>query len=240
MLKNKPICDTCKVLNASCFATLSHKDLVNLKFDKVCSCYKKDQVIFHEDNRAIGVYCLFQGKVKLYKNGYDGKEHIVRFAVSGDLFGYRSITGSKMYALNAQACEDSIACFIDNETFFNLTNRYPLLYRKLLISLSYILDDIENNLISIAHMPVRERLAEILLKLKTKFSHADNLSNSYINLSREDLANMIGSATETVIRLLSEFKQEKLILIEGRKIKILDTNGLQKIAGMYLKNDFTI
>lgn len=230
MLADKPMCETCKVFNISCFASLKLEDIANLKYDKISSFYKKDQVIFHEDNRAIGVYCLNKGKVKLFKSGYDGKEQIVRFVTPGNLFGYRSITGSKMYSINAQACEDSIACFIENEVFFNLTQQYPLLYKNLLISLSSILEDTESNLTSIAQMPVRERLAEALLKLHAKFSHSENKLNNYINLSREDLANIIGSATETVIRLLSEFKVEKLISIEGRKIKIINPSQLQKIA----------
>ncbi len=86
---------------------------------------RQASLVFHEDSRAVGVYCLNSGKVKLYKVGNDGKEQIVRFVTPGELFGYSSIIGSRHYLLTAEAIEDSVICFINSNTFSDLTNKYP-------------------------------------------------------------------------------------------------------------------
>lgn len=231
-MKEKPVCELCKVLGRSYFAGLDQEDLDDLKFEKSSSFYKRGQIIFHEDSRAVGVYCLHDGKVKLYKLGFDGKEQILRFVTPGELFGYRSIIGAKHYSTTAEAIEDSMICFINNNKFFELINKYPGISKSLIISLTNLLDEADNKMTSMAQKQVRERLAESLINLVSKFNYENNPCLNCLNLSREDLANMVGSATETVIRLLSEFKEENLINIEGRKITLINTEGLKKVANL--------
>ncbi len=229
-MRDRPDCSTCWVFNKSYFSILENGDLENLKFEKSSSFYKTGQQIFHEDSRAVGVYCLHSGKVKLYKAGADGKEQIVRFVTPGELFGYRSITGTRHYLVTAEAIEDSIICFININTFSELTEKYPTITKALLTNLGDMLNEAEDRMISIAQKPVRERLAEALLTLCHKFHPEGCKDDNVLNLSREDLANIVGSATETVIRLLSDFREEKIITIEGRRIILKDVRKLKRIA----------
>jgi CRP/FNR family transcriptional regulator, polysaccharide utilization system transcription regulator len=152
----------------------------------------------------------------------------------------RSVIGAKYYSINSQAIEDTIACFFSTDTFFNLISRYPQLSKCLLLFLSNQLNDAEDKMTSLAHKPVRERLAEAILNIADKFSSNDSNEGNTINLSREDLAKMIGSATETVIRLLSEFKEENLIRINGRKIIILNVMELKRVANIPITADLTL
>jgi CRP-like cAMP-binding protein len=234
-MRDRPECSSCMVFKKSYFSILENGDLENLKFEKSSSFYKTGQQIFHEDSRAVGVYCLHSGKVKLYKAGADGKEQIVRFVTPGELFGYRSITGTRHYLVTAEAIEDSIICFINSNTFSELTDKYPEITKALLASLGEMLNEAEDRMISIAQKPVRERLAEALLTLCHKFHPEGCKDDNVLNLSREDLANIVGSATETVIRLLSEFREEKMITIEGRKIILKDVRKLKRIANFRLR-----
>ena len=231
-MKERPECLTCKVFRKSYFSTLENGDLESLKYEKSSSFYKTGQLVFHEDSRAVGVYCLNSGKVKLYKVGNDGKEQIVRFVTPGELFGYSSIIGSRAYRLTAEAIEDSIICFINGNIFSELTDKYPEITKTLLKALGHMLNETEERMIAIAQKPVRERLAEALLALCHKFHPEGCKDNNVLNLSREDLANNIGSATETIIRLLSEFREEKLISIEGRRIILKDVRKLKRIANL--------
>ncbi len=109
--------------------------------------------------------------------------------------------------------------------------KYPEFTRTLIFSLSQILEEAEKKMTSLAQKPVRERLAETLVFLNKSFNLKISDSNkAYLNLTRRDLANIIGTAPETVIRLLSEFKDEKLVSMKGRRLFILDTDGLKRLA----------
>jgi CRP/FNR family transcriptional regulator, polysaccharide utilization system transcription regulator len=229
-MRERPECSECKVFKRSYFSTLENGDLEDLKYEKSASVYKTGQIVFQEDSRAVGVYCLHSGKVKLYKVDNEGREQIVRFVIAGELFGYSSITGSRYYLVTAEAIEDSVVCFINANFFSELTSRYPEILRTLVTSLGTMLNDAEDKMISLARKQVRERLAESLLTLCRKFHPDGCMDNNVLNLSREDLANIVGSATETIIRLLSDFREEELIEIEGRKIILKDVKRLRKIA----------
>ena len=229
-MKDRPECSTCRVFKKSYFLTLENGELENLKYEKSSSYYKTGQLVFHEDSRAVGVYCLNSGKVKLFKVGNDGKEQIVRFVTPGELFGYSSIIGSRTYLLTAEAIENSIICFINGNTFSDLTDKYPEITKTLITTLGNMLNETEDRMISIAQKPVRERLAEALLTLCHKFHPEGCKDDNVLNLSREDLANIVGSATETIIRLLSELREEKIISIEGRRIILKDVRKLKRIA----------
>lgn len=179
----------------------------------------------------MGVYCLHSGKIKLYKVDTGGREQIIRFVTSGELFGYSSIIGSRFNLITAEAIEDSIICFIDRVFFSALLLKYPGINKTLISSLGSMLNDAEDKIISLAHKQVRERLAESLLVLCRKFHPEGCKDNNVLKLSREDLANIVGSATETIIRLLSEFREEGLIEIHGRRIILRNIRGLKKLAG---------
>lgn len=231
-MKKSPECFDCEVFKKSYFSNIKNGDLEDLKLEKSASLYKAGQIVFHEDNRALGVYCLNSGKVKLYKVDNEGREQIIRFVTPGELFGYSSIIGSRHYLITAEAIEDSVICFIDNNLFSSLTVKYPEINKILIASLGSMLNDAEDKIISLARKQVRERLAEALLTLCKKFNTESCVNNNILKLSREDLANIVGSATETIIRLLSEFREEEIIAIKGRMIILKDTKKLKKIANL--------
>jgi CRP/FNR family transcriptional regulator len=237
MLRNFD-CQNCETLDLTCFSILKKEDLEEVNRVKVTNLYKKGQIIFYEGMNPTGVYCVNKGKVKVSKVGYDGKEQIVRFVLDGGLLGIRALLGDRPYTATATTLEDSVVCFINKETFLEVLTRYPEIKQCMIRLLSRLLEEAENKITSLAQKPVRERLAESLLTLHQVFLTDNSVcdppsDNGNINLSREDLANMVGTATETVIRLLSEFKEEGLIAINGRSISLLDIEELQKIGKIY-------
>jgi len=231
-------CENCNIRTVTCFSNLIDEDLEELNNCKVTTLYKRGQIIFHEGMLPTGLYCLNSGKIKISKIGIDGKEQIVRFVTQGGLLGIRALLGGRKYSASATTLEDSVVCYINSKVFFKMSIRYPEISQCMMILLSTLLEEAENKMTSLAQKPVRERLAESLLILnnviKTEGGACNILNeDSTINLSREDLANIVGTATETVIRLLSDFKDDNLIEVKGRNIKLLDVENLRRIAKVY-------
>ena len=188
--------------------------------------YKKGQILFNEGNIPRGMYYMLSGKVKIYKMGSDGKEQIIRIASQGDFIGYKSVLTETRFNCSAAVLEDASISFIPREDFkdlFKKDNHISDFFTQLLCQ---DLSEAEEKMVALAYKPVRGRLAEALLNLAEVYK-------TKINLSREDLANIVGTAKETVIRLLSEFKTENLIKTDGKLISVLDTRGLMRINHMY-------
>ena len=196
--------------------------------------YKKGQTIFIEGTRPSGIYFIKSGKVKKYKSNPDGKEQIIYICNAGELVGYHALLCEEPYPDSAAAIEDSVVAFIPGEIFLEVLNRSTVLSNKLLRNLSHEFGVLVNGIATFAHRTVRERLALCLLILKEKFRIKDQKDKPVeITLSREDLSNMVGTAVETLVRLLHDFKDEKLIETEGRKIRVLDAKRLVKVANFY-------
>ena len=229
---NSP-CNKCAVMSKSIFSNIEKSDMIELDSKKITTLYIKGQKIYHLGQTPIGVYCLSNGIIKLSKLGENGKEQIVRFAKAGELLGIRALMADKKYMTTSTALEDSMVCFISKRVFFKLCLKYPYISQKIMKSLSSLLGEAEDKMTSMAQKSVRERLAQNLLTLsclfKTGSADCEDPSNGIISLTREDIANIVGTATETVIRILSDFKEENLIEIKGRKIIISNADGLRKI-----------
>ena len=226
-------CENCPTRKDSLFSTLCLNEATLLSRNKTCNVYKKGQVIFYEGNSPTGLFCINKGKVKVFKLGKLGKEQIVRLAKAGDVLGYRALIGEAVYSASAEALEDATVCFLDKKDFLDVLQHNDNMPLRMMQMLCHELGEAENVIQSMAQKSVRERLAEALLLLKKKYGMdaTDNTSLG-ICLTREDLANMVGTATETVIRLLSDFKDEKIISFEGRKIKFLNFEKLLKVSGL--------
>lgn len=223
-----PYCDSARISFLK-HCTPEQVDKINMV--RSCSTYKKGQVIFSESGIPTGIHCISKGIVKLVRTNLDGKEQILRFAQPGDFLGYRALIADEPLVSSAVCLEDTIACFIPKEVFLEVVDQNAAISKELMVSLSHDLGVVEERVQSLAQKSVRERLAETLLFLHATFqsSFPDNPLIP-INLPREDIANIVGTATETVIRLLSEFKHDKLIELEGKKIKILEKEKLEKIS----------
>jgi len=227
-----PSCIECASRLNSCFSILEEDDIKLLDQSKESTFYPKGQAIFFTGRTPTGVFCLMEGKVKMAKMGSDGKDQIVRFVLPGKLLGIRAFLGDCAYTATATTLDDTILCYIPGELFKYLQAKYPTITSCMITTLSQLLCEAEDKMTSIAQKNVRERLAETLLELRSVFSYGDKTSEKVqpISLTREDLANIIGTATETVIRLLSDFKEVGLIDIQGRKIILKDIHALKNVA----------
>lgn len=227
------LCEQCGSRKNSLFCHLNAAELTKISHSKTCNTYKKGQVVFHEGNHPMGLFCIQKGKVKIYKMGQEGREQIVRMAGDGGLLGYRSLVGEEPYSATAQAIENSSICFIDKQIFLDVLKSDKILPWDFMKFLCRELRQAEEHITEMAQKSVRERLAEDLIILKNKYGY-DNEENRVLNVSlkREELASFVGTATETLIRLLSDMRQEKVIDIQGQKIKILDEKKLLEIANL--------
>lgn len=220
-------CEKCRNINSSLIKFCTQQQVENVNYAKTCSAYKRGDVLFHEGGLPLGIFCLNSGSVKIVKAASGGKEQIVRIATSGDIIGYRSLLMRQRYSASAIATEDCKVCLIPREEFSKLTVENPKFYDALIERLCKELEDSQNKMADIAYKPVRGRLAEALLLL------SQSSENGLINLTREDLASFIGTVKETTIRLLSEFKEEGLIEIDRRSIRLLNVAGLEKVSNIY-------
>ena len=228
-------CSLCGSRHRSLFSDISSTELETLDLHKSCILYKKGQTLYYEGTRPMGLFCINSGKVKVYKITSDGKEQILNLAKAGDFIGYRALISEEFYSASATVIEEGAICYIPKSDFLEILNNNPRFFRRMMKKLSDDLGIMEQKLVTIAQKSVRERLAATLLMLKETYGMEGEEDSTLIDiaLSREDLANIIGTATETVIRLLSEFKNQELISLQGKKIKVLDPKGLVKEADFY-------
>jgi CRP/FNR family transcriptional regulator len=224
------ICEDCKSRVQSIFKELKPKQLDILSSNKCGNIYKKGQFVFTEGNRPTGLFCVNTGKIKIYKVGLDGKEQIVRLAKDGEVIGYRSLISGELYQASASALEESVICFIPKNVFFGLIQSNADLSMNIVRLISNDLRRAEKRISDMAQKTVKERLAETLLMLKEFGGFEKDHKTIDLSLTRDDLANIVGSATATTIRLLIEFKNSRYIDLKGKKIKILNTKALSDIA----------
>ena len=190
--------------------------------------YKKKSEIFREGAYPKGIYFKSTGKVKIFKSNDNGKELITSFYKEGEFFGFLDLLKDEQYSSSASALEDSEIYVIPKEDFFSLLYNNSQVARKFIEMLSDNLQETEQQLIKIAYDSVRKRVAEALVKLSDKYKN-DSESQFSMYVSREDLANVVGTATETVIRTLSDFKESRYIDIAGGTITILDYDKLVRM-----------
>jgi CRP-like cAMP-binding protein len=205
-----------------------------LKDNMIRKEIKKGKLIYREGSHSKGVYILRKGKVKIYQTNKDGKEQIVYIYRKGESMGYRPIICGEPHPVSAAALENCVISFIPRYYFMKVLEKSLVLSNRLLVNLSHEFTVWTNKISVFAHQPVRERVALSLLILNKKYTH-DNKpdSPSEINLSRNDLANYVGTAEETLVRMLHDFKQRKIIRTEGRKIIILKPKELEAITDLY-------
>ena len=227
-----PECKDCIVACKCIFSSLSDDEVDRLTYDKNCNLYKRGSTIFHEGNRIHHVYCINSGIVKLYKTGIEGKDQIIGFAKKGNIIGYRSILSKEPACSSAKAIEDVTLCAIPAENMFNLIGQNADFSVGLMTLACKELGEANQFLTDIAQKTVRERLAESLVKLKDFFS-VDEDGFIQVSLTRDEMASLVGTATESVIRILSEFKHDKYIAMNGRKIRVLKEEAVRKISNYY-------
>lgn len=220
-----PKCTLCKNAHSiiSCLG-IHERETIDSKKDDFT--YKKGEVIFKEGNYAHNIYCIHSGKLKLSKLGKDGKEQIVRFAKAGDIIGYRSLLSNDPYHANAIVMEDSEICIIPKATFQKLIEENYKLSLNMIQLLSKDLKSAEQHLIDVAQKSVRERIAESLVLLINLFGYKEDKKTIDLGITRSEIADLAGTTTETTIRTLSQFSNENIIELEGKKIIVKNFNQL--------------
>jgi len=232
----KNIDNTINILDQLHLPTSVFRHLHSEEFDYLANNIErifsnKPSFLYHEGNKVTGCYFILSGIIKIFKTGADGKEQIIRFAKPGDLISFRSVFSNEPACTTAQVHEDSTLLFISTDTIIHLVKGNGLFSLDLLHLACKELGEANEYITDIAQKSVRERLAEVLLKLMHNFG-LDSDNYLTITLTREELANIVGTATESVIRLLSEFKEDQLIELQGRKIKFLNLPALIKKANI--------
>ncbi|MBG39227.1 MAG: transcriptional regulator, partial [Cryomorphaceae bacterium] len=186
--------------------------------------YNKGDILFSEGGIPRGVFFLHSGLIKIVKYGMEGKEQIIEIAKAGDLVGFRAMLSDKTYNVDAKMIEDACIGYIKKSDFLKEINNNEILRNTVIRVLSKELQDRADLLTTMAQKTVRQRTALALILLD------DIYKGATINLSRDDLANFVGTATETVIRLLREFKKDGVVDIQGRKITILNIERLIELS----------
>ena len=226
-------CQACRSRDKNVFCDLGEEHLKEIDAAKTSNHYKPRQIVFYEGNQPYGLYCITTGKIKIYKMDAEGHQQIVRLAGPGDIIGYRCLLADEPYSATAETLEEATICFIDKKTFLHVLETHPATAFHLLSVLSQDLGKAENQMVSLTHKNIRERLAELFLVFEKKYGErrADGVRLN-ISLTREELAELIGTTQESIIRLLAEFKQDRLITVEGRQITLLNTKNLLAIANL--------
>ncbi|MBT3980985.1 MAG: response regulator [Bacteriovoracaceae bacterium] len=202
-------------------------ELKDLKETRPESHYKKKEIIFHAGDKPHYLFFLNKGKVKTYKTNDSGKEFITNIYSEGEFFGHPPLFKDKDYSDSALVLEDSEIIKIPKEDFLSLMYKNRNVANQFVKMLSNQIEKQEKQLLKLAYDTVRKRTAEALLELAKRYSKPDE--NTPIFVTRDDLASLAGTATETVIRCLGEFKEDNFIRVHGREIAIINEEGLRSI-----------
>jgi CRP-like cAMP-binding protein len=224
-------CDSCTIRTHPLFRHLEEQELQEIMLNKITETYKRGSIVYQEGSRMKGFCCVQSGIIKIYQTGFDGKEQIIRFAKPGDIIGYRSVVSNEPACTSTEVIEEAVLCHIPTEILLNLVKTNGNFAVELMKLTCKELGEANSYITDIAQKTVKERLAEILIHLDDEFG-VDSQGVLKISLTREELSNIVGTATESIIRLLSDFKSQDYIEINGRKIKILDMPGLKYIANI--------
>ena len=222
-------CEQCIVREFSSLKALNKEELVKLAECKTSRLVKKGEVIFEEGENINGIFCVKDGVCKLTKLSPNGKDHIVKLVTKGELLGQRSMISDEPVNLSAVALEDMQICFVPKSEimgFFDKNNQFSMNVMKTICG---DLKEADSQMVNMAQKTVKERLAETLLYLQDTFGKNED-GTLKIQLTRDELASMIGTATESCIRLLSDFNKSGLIELKGKKIILKDFPKLKKMV----------
>ncbi len=221
-------CQQCIVKQFKVLNALGKKDLIRISGCKTSRFIKKGETLFSEGESVNGVYCIKDGVCKLSKLSANGKDQIVKLVVRGHLIGKRSLVTEEKSNLTAVAVNEMEVCFIPKHEILHDLNKNTSFSMDMLQEMAKELRHADNVIVDMAQKSVKQRLADVLVFLNENF---DSDVNGYLSiiLSREDYSGIVGTATESAIRILSQFKKEGLISTSGKRIKIEDAHGLKLI-----------
>ncbi|MDR0699460.1 MAG: Crp/Fnr family transcriptional regulator [Tannerella sp.] len=209
---------------------LTEEERDTLRSNSKIQNFKKHEMIYCEGDEARDMMCLLKGKVKIYKDGVGGRSQIIRMIKPIQYFAYRAAFAQELYRTNASAFEASVICIIPMAVVENLIYGNPNLAMFFIRQLSKDLGDADERTVTLTQKHIRGRLAESLLYLRDSYGLEEDGATISIYLSREELANLSNMTTSNAIRTLSIFVSERIIAVDGRKIKIIDEERLRKVS----------
>ncbi len=221
-------CEQCIIKQFNSLKSLNKEELIRISGCKTSKVVKKGEIIFEEGEIINGVYCIRNGICKLSKLSENGKDQIVKMVVKGQLLGQRSLITDEPSNLQAMALNDMEVCFIPKSEMISDLQSNSKFSFDVLKDMAHDLKEADNIIVNMAQKTVRQRLAETLVYIHDSFGVNPDKTLSIL-LSREDFANIVGTATESAIRVLSQFKKEGLISTIGKQIKIENLEGLKRV-----------
>lgn len=214
----------------SIFHLLNEEEKEELQHHISFSHYKKNEFVFKEGDKPIGFLLLVEGKVKIFKEGVGGREQIVRMAKPLGIIGHRALLSEENHIATAVTLEESLICTVSPDFILNFALKNSDFSYKIIRKLSEELGFSNSRTVTLTQKHIRGRLAESLILLKEKYGFENDGTTLRVYLSREDIANLSNMTTSNAIRTLSTFAHEMVIAIDGRKIKILDANRLERVS----------
>ena len=203
------------------------KEFKELKENRVIRSYKKKDLLFMEGQIPNDLYYIVQGQIKTYKVNYDGKELITGIYRAGEFLGYVPLLEDKPYSEQAEVLEDVKIAVIPKSDFLSLIYSSRDVVRKFIKLLSNNIAEMENRLLDLAYQSIRQRVASALLTISRKYPQPNN--DEIITIARRDISDIVGTATESLNRILTDFKKEGLIKTSGGGLKIINKAKLEKI-----------
>ena len=192
--------------------------------------YAKNEIIHHDGEESKYMWMLLEGKVRIYKEGIGQRQQIIQLLKPYDIFGYRACLVHEAYNSSASAFDACTVYRLEREVFCKLVEGNSALCYQVMLMMAKDLAFSEIRTVNLTQKHIRGRLAESLLLLKRNYGYEEDEETLAMTLTREDLANMSNMTTSNAIRTLSQFAQEGLIELDGKRIKITDEKGLEKIS----------
>ena len=222
-------CEQCIIRQFNSLKSLTKNELVRISGCKTSKIIKKGEPLFQEGEHINGIFCIKDGLCKVSKMSDNGRDQIIHLIRKGDIIGERSLINDEVSNLKAVAVNDMEVCFIPKEEIIRDLQNNSNFSMDMLKKMASSLKNADNVIVDMAQKTVKQRLADTLIFLDEKFEKTEEGSIG-ISLTREDIANIIGTATESAIRLLSDFKKKKLINLKGKQIFVLNIPELQQIS----------
>ncbi len=222
-------CENCIIRQYNALRAMSRDELKKVTAAKISKKIEKGAVLFEEGEKLDGVFCVRNGVSKLSKLSANGKDQIIKLASKGEVMGQRSVIAEECTNLSAVAVSDMEVCFIPKEVISDTLNSNPNFAIEVLRHMAHDLKEADDVIVNMSQKTVKQRMAEAFLYLKNNYGE-DEQGFLLLTLSREDYANVVGTATESCIRIISEFKKKGFITTSGKKIKITKERALQDLA----------
>ena len=217
---------------AALYENLTEEQKEELRKNLTTQEYKKNEIIYKEGERPRYLLCLLSGKVKVYKEGVGGRSQTMRLYKPVEYFGYRAYIANEELQATAAAFEPSVIAKIPLSLIVSFIRNNNELAWFFIQGLSKLLGISDERTVNLTQKHIRGRLAESLLFLRDSYGLEEDGCTLSIYLSREDLANLSNMTTSNAIRTLSAFASERLVAIDGKKVKLINEAELEKISRM--------